>query len=147
MKTIFRLCALATLSALTLAPLIRADEPASIPAADEHARPDRAEMRARRLQQLDEKLKLTDAQKQQIQAIWAASEQQGKALHKDESLSKEDRRAKMREIMKANRAQVRAVLTPDQQTTFDAMPKPEMRGHGGHHKGDADKAADETPKQ
>ncbi len=59
---------------------------------------------------LDDKLHLTDAQKQQITGIWVDAEQKGKALRDDDSLSKDDRRAKMGEIMKASHAQVRAVL-------------------------------------
>jgi len=97
---------------------------------------------------LDEKLHLTDAQKQQITGIWADAEQKGKALRGDDSLSKDDRRAKMREIMKASQAQVRAVLTPEQQTTFDSLPPPKMKGHRGPPKGDAAAPeAPETPKE
>ena len=137
---------------MAMVPLIRADEPPATPvpaapAAGEHHRGDRGAMRANRLKMLDEKLSLTDAQKQQITAIWASSEQQGKALRNDDTLSKEDRRAKMGEIMKASHDQIRALLTPDQQKTFDAMPPPE-RGHHGPHKGAGDKpAADAPPKQ
>ena len=42
-------------------------------------------MRANRLKMLDEKLHLTDAQKQQITGIWADAEKQGRAL-RDEVL-------------------------------------------------------------
>jgi Spy/CpxP family protein refolding chaperone len=142
MKNTFKLLSLLSLSAIALAPLARAeDAPAAPPAppAGEHPHQghgDRAAMRANRLKMLDEKLHLTDAQKQQITGIWAGAEQQGKALRDDDSLSKDDRRAKMGEIMKASHAQVRAILTPEQQTAFDAMPPPEMHGHRGPPKGD-----------
>ena len=92
---------------------------------------------ARRQQELTQKLSLTDAQQQQMKAIYAAAEQQGKALRDDDSLSRDDRRAKMQAIMKSAHDQVRAMLTPDQQKTFDAMPKPEHRGRGPKHDGDA----------
>jgi len=140
MKSPHRFLALLGLSALALAPLARADEPPAAPPpppAGEHPHPDRAAMRAQRLTELTQKLSLTDAQQQQVKAIWAASEEQGKALRDDDSLSREDRRAKMDAIMKSSHDQVRAILTPDQQKTFDAMP-PERRGHRGPPKGDGD---------
>ena len=54
----------------------------------------------------------------------------------------------MKDIMTASHDQVRALLTPDQQKTFDAMPPPEMHGHRGppHGDGDGDKPADAPPK-
>ncbi len=103
-------------------------------------------MRANRLKMLDEKLHLTDAQKQQITAIWSASEQKGKALREDDTLSKEDRRAKMGEIMKDSHDQIRALLTPEQQIAFDALP-PEPRGHRGPPKGDDAPPPPAEPKQ
>lgn len=147
MKTIFKLLSVLSLTALALAPLARADEPPATPPsppAGDQARPDGGKRAAHRLQMLDEKLHLTDAQKQQITAIWSSSEQQGKALRDDSTLSKEDRRAKMGDIMKASHDQVRAVLTPDQQATFDAMP-PEKHGHRGPPPGDGAAPADVPP--
>lgn len=134
MKNSIRLLALLVFSALAVAPLMRAADAPPAPPAGEHARPDPAKRAAKRMQMLDEKLHLTDAQKAQITALWSAAEQQGKALRAADSLSKEDRRAKMGEIMKSTHDQVRAVLTPDQQKIFDAMPPPE-RGHRGPPKG------------
>jgi Spy/CpxP family protein refolding chaperone len=77
-----------------------------------------------RLRQLDETLQLTSDQKQKIKNIWA------KQLEEVKDLSPEERRAKGKEALKATRAEVRAVLTPEQQTKFDAM-KPERHGHKG----------------
>jgi Spy/CpxP family protein refolding chaperone len=88
-------------------------------------------MADRRLQKLDEQLKLTDAQKTQITAIWKQSAEQSRALRDDTTLTREARRDKVMAIMKTAHDQVRAVLTPDQQKTFDAMP-PEPRGRRGH---------------
>ena len=138
MKTTFKFLSLLTLTALAAAPLVRAEGPVatpSAPPAGEHGRPDPAKRAAHRLQMLDEKLHLNDSQKQQITAIWAASEQKGKALRADTALAKEDRKSQMMEIMKGAHDQVRAVLTPDQQKTFDAMPPPE-RGHRGPPRGE-----------
>ena len=52
---------------------------------------------------------------------------QMKALRADTSLSDDDRRAKMGALMKSQHDQIRAVLTPEQQTTFDTLPKPGER--------------------
>ncbi|MBS0664128.1 MAG: Spy/CpxP family protein refolding chaperone [Verrucomicrobia bacterium] len=82
------------------------------------------------MKRLDEKLSLTPAEKQQIQAIWDQSEQQAKALRADDSLPRDQRRQKMMAIMKDTHDKVRAVLTPDQQKTFDTLP-PEPRGRRG----------------
>jgi len=82
------------------------------------------------MQMLEEKLQLTAAQKQQILAIWDQAEQQGKALRDSAVQDRDALRQKKVEIMKASHDQVRAVLTPDQQKTFDALP-PEGPGHRG----------------
>jgi Spy/CpxP family protein refolding chaperone len=146
MKTIYRLLALLSLTALALAPLARADEPPpGPPPAGDQGRPDPAKRREHRLQMLDEKLSLTAEQKEQIKAIWAKAGEQGKALRAEASAARDDLRAKGMEMMKATHAQVRAVLTPDQQKIFDALP-PEMHGHRGPRHGDGDKPADAPPK-
>ena len=67
------------------------------------------------------------------QAKWKEIGQQERAAAKpimdDQSLSKEDRRAKMRELNKGFAAQRRALLTPDQQKKFDEM-REKAREHG-----------------
>lgn len=134
MKTSFKLLALLSLTALATAPLLRAVEaPPAAPAAPAgaHQRPPRGD----RLKQLAEKLSLTEAQKTQIKPILEKAAQEGMALRDDESLSKEGRRDKMMAIRKTSHDQIRALLTPDQQKTFDAMPPPE-RGHRGPPRGD-----------
>jgi len=150
MNSTLKLTTLLGLTALALAPLARAeDQPATPPAPDAPAtspggkhghRGDRA---AHRLQMLDEKLHLTDTQKQQIQTIFSSTEAQGKAIHHDESLSEDDRREKMMAIMKDSGTQSRALLTPEQQATFDTMPPP---GRRGHPKGDGEGDAPPPPK-
>ena len=131
MKTKFARLPLLILTAFAAVSLARAEEPPAGPPPAEHsARPDGKKRLEHRLQMLDEKLQLTAAQKDQIKAIWAQAEQQGKALRADASAAREDIRAKAGDVMKAAHAQVRGVLTPDQQKIFDTM-KPEGRGHRG----------------
>jgi Spy/CpxP family protein refolding chaperone len=88
------------------------------------------------LQRLSETLSLTQEQKDQITAIIKGNAPQRQAIMNDASLTPEDRRAKMRELMKGTPPKIRALLTTEQQQKFDAMPRPEFgRGprHGGPH--------------
>jgi protein CpxP len=76
--------------------------------------------------------KLSDDQKTKITALYTAQREKMRAMRDDQSGSPEDRRAKMEETMKAMRAETRALLTPEQQTKFDALPVPGPgRGQGG----------------
>jgi Spy/CpxP family protein refolding chaperone len=79
-------------------------------------------MMQRRLEFLTEKLNLTEDQRTKIKAIWKQSAGQVKALRDEASLAREDLRAKADAMRKANRDQVRAVLTPEQQAIFDQLP-------------------------
>jgi Spy/CpxP family protein refolding chaperone len=64
---------------------------------------------------------LTADQKTKITAIFK------KTAEKMQAMSPEDRQSKGRELMTAQRTEVRAVLTPDQQKKYDEMPQ---RGGG-----------------
>ncbi|MFA5056758.1 MAG: hypothetical protein WC485_01480 [Opitutaceae bacterium] len=88
-----------------------------------------------RLQHLGEVLALTPEQKDQVAAIFKADAPQVQAIMNDTSLSRAERRAKMQALRKDMRAKIRAVLTPEQQQKFDAMPPP---GHGPKGRGPAD---------
>lgn len=81
-----------------------------------------------RVKSIDEAVKLTDDQKSKIADLLKKQQESAQALRKDESLSKEDRRAKTGALMKDTQTAIRALLTPEQQAKFDAMPHP---GHGG----------------
>jgi Spy/CpxP family protein refolding chaperone len=78
------------------------------------------------LQQLSEKLNLTDAQKAAIKPILAAEANEIKAVHQDSSLSTEQKQAKTKEIRDNSREKINALLTPDQQKIFA-----EMKGETG----------------
>jgi Spy/CpxP family protein refolding chaperone len=73
------------------------------------------------LQQLSEKLNLTDAQKTAIKPILAAEANEIKAVHQDSSLSNEQKQAKIKEIRDNSREKIKALLTPEQQKTFAEM--------------------------
>jgi len=76
---------------------------------------------------LTQKLNLTPDQQKAVGAIIKDGQGQMQALRSDESLSKDMKRAKIREVVISTREQIRAALTPDQQKVFDAMPPPGAR--------------------
>ena len=78
--------------------------------------------------------KLTDDQKTKITAIYTKQREKMREMMENQSGPPDDAaRAKMQEAGKAVRAEIRALLTADQQTKFDAMPPP--RGPGGRGPG------------
>src|SRR6202034_4840976 len=94
-------------------------------------------MREHQVEFLTKKLSLTPDQVTQVKAIDADTWKQTKALHDDTSTAESDKRAKMMEIHKASQAKIRGLLTPDQQTKFDALDA-EMREHRGNRGGGQD---------
>ena len=76
---------------------------------------------------LDEAVTLTADQKAKATDIYT------KEVADMQALAPEDRRSKGQEIRDAANKDIRALLTPDQQTKFDAMPPP---GKGGRKKKD-----------
>jgi len=73
------------------------------------------------LERLSKTLNLTDDQKGQIKPILAERHEKMGKLHADESLSQEDRIAKMREIFEESNKKIRDLLNDDQKKKFDEM--------------------------
>jgi hypothetical protein len=96
------------------------DEPTPTPGPQHHRRMSRGYV----LEDLTDKLTLTADQQKSVGGIIESGRSQAKALHGDDSLSGEDKRAKMRAIMTSTHDQIRAALTPDQQKIFDTLPAP-----------------------
>ena len=71
-----------------------------------------------RVKALKESLKLTDEQAEKLKAVFAKNQEKTKAIRENQSLSQEDRRAKMREANDALEAEVKPILTPEQQTKW-----------------------------
>src|SRR5215469_8354987 len=80
-----------------------------------------AGMEQRQLDMLTKRLNLTPDQVTQVKAIDDDTAKQMQAVRADTSLSQDDRRAKMMDIHKASTDKIRALLTPDQQTKYDAL--------------------------
>ena len=125
MKRIKLLSLSAALVALSVSALAQTDGTSAQSSASQKSQSeDRSQSRrAARLQELDAELKLTDDQKRRIEAIWDKAEQKAQEIKSDDDLGRRKRRVAAREAMKATHAEVRAVLTPEQQKRFDAMPR------------------------
>lgn len=111
---VLALCA----TTLYVAPMMAQDEAPPPPAG--HARGGPGE-RGDRVAMLTKKLNLTPDQVTQVKAIDADTRTQMGAVRSDTSLSQPDRRSKMMDIGKASNDKIRAILTDDQKTKFDAM--------------------------
>jgi Spy/CpxP family protein refolding chaperone len=70
---------------------------------------------------LTKKLNLTPDQVTQVKAIDADTMKQASAVRNDTSLSRDDMRAKMMDIHKAAQDKIRALLTDEQKTKYDAL--------------------------
>jgi len=88
------------------------------------------------VKELSTKLNLTADQQTKVKAILEEHHQQMQAMMKDDSMSKEDKHAKMQSMHDSVHTKVREILTDDQKTKFDAMVK-DMESHmnGMHGKG------------
>jgi periplasmic protein CpxP/Spy len=91
-------------------------------------------MRGNQVEFLTKKLNLTPDQVTQVKAIDEDAMKQSKAVREDTSVAGPDKRAKMMDIHKASRDKIRALLTDDQKTKFDAL-ETEMREHRGNRGG------------
>jgi Spy/CpxP family protein refolding chaperone len=92
-------------------------------------------MRGNQVEFLTKKLNLTPDQVTQVKAIEDDSRKQMMALRSDTSLTPDEKKPKMRSIHQASQDKIRALLTDDQKTKYDAL-QAEMRErmenrHGG----------------
>jgi protein CpxP len=94
-------------------------------------------MRGDQVEFLTKKLNLTPDQAAQVKAIDEDTWKQMKALREDTSTAGPDKRTKMMDIRTASQGKIRALLTADQQTKFDAL-QTQMRERRGNRGGGAD---------
>lgn len=78
-------------------------------------------MEAHQLDMLTKKLNLTADQQAQVRAIDEDTGKQAMAVRNDTSLSQDEKRSKMMDLHKSSQEKIRAILTDDQKTKYDAM--------------------------
>ena len=90
------------------------------------------------VQTMTEKLSLTEDQKTKVTKIAEGVHKKMDGVMNDQSLSREDRMAKMRAAHNDAMAQVRPILNDDQKKKLDEWQK-EMHDHNGMHEKKGDK--------
>jgi Spy/CpxP family protein refolding chaperone len=83
----------------------------------------------RQVRQMTKKLNLTADQQQQLLPILTERNQQMQAIRNDNSLSRQDRHAKMLAVREDNQNKIKALLTPDQQKAYDQMQQQARERH------------------
>ena len=90
---------------------------------------------------LSDKLNLTKDQQTKVKSILSDRQNQMQSLMQDQSVSRDDKRAKFDQMRSDTDSQIRSVLTGDQQQKFDAMVKErDQRGGDRRHQGDQGQA-------
>jgi Spy/CpxP family protein refolding chaperone len=90
------------------------------------------------VKELTTKLNLTANQQTKVKAILEEHHQQMQAMMKDDSISKDDKHAKMMSMHDSVHAKVRDILTDEQKPKFDAMVKDMESKMNGMHGKDSD---------
>ncbi len=80
---------------------------------DSQAAPTEPHHRGNRMQKLSQELNLTADQQAKIKPIFQQARAQGKTIHQDASLTKEQKMAKMKELHQTTMAQMNEILTPN----------------------------------
>jgi Spy/CpxP family protein refolding chaperone len=139
-KTILQVAALALGTIALVALPVMAQDPAAPPpppqgqAGPQHGHGGPGGMRGDQVEFLTKKLNLTSDQVTQVKAIDDDTRKQFMALRDDTSIAGADKRAKMMDIHKASEDKIRALLTDDQKTKYDAL-QAEMRDRMQNHRG------------
>jgi protein CpxP len=133
------LVALCTI-ALSTAPLMAQDNAAPASQQQDQAGPPNGGGRGgprgeeHQVERLTKKLNLTPDQVTQVKAIDDDTRTQSMAVRNDSSIAQPDKRTKMMDIRKASQDKIRALLTDDQKTKYDAMlaeMQQRRQSHGG----------------
>jgi len=100
------------------------------------------------LKHLTGKLNLSDDQQAKLKPILEDQHKQMQQIWSDNSLSRQDRFNRMRELRESTDTQIKSVLNEDQQKKFDEM-REEQRSHMRHHmeKGNQPSGGDGSDKQ
>jgi hypothetical protein len=84
----------------------------------------------RQLEHMTRALGLSADQQNQIRPVLVDRQQKVEALFQDQSIARQDRRAKMQSIRQDTQTRIEAVLNDQQKQKFEAMQE-HMRGRGG----------------
>jgi periplasmic protein CpxP/Spy len=98
-----------------------------------------------RVERLAKQLSLTSDQQAKVQGILQNQQTSMQNLRQDSSLSPQDRRTKVMDIRSAANAQIRAVLTADQQQKWDQMRESHQQRGRGQDRDSDDDADPRTP--
>ena len=100
----------------------------------------------KQLKHMSHRLKLSADQQNQLRPILTERQQQMQAIWQDQSLSKQDRHAKVKSVRDDSNAKIEAVLNDTQKQQFEQMQQ-HMRERRGEHNGNATQAAPASPQQ
>lgn len=119
------------------------------PSPQEHANAQNGEHRGMMspdamLDHMSTELNLTEDQKTKIKPILEDQSKKMSDLRSDTSLSREDRRAKMKDVHESTMTQLRQILNEDQQKKLDEMMTRRSGENGKHH---PEGAQDNSPHQ
>ena len=98
-----------------------------------------------RVERLAKQLNLTSDQQAKVQGILQKQQTSMQNIRQDSSLSPQDRRTKMMDIRSATDAQIRAVLTADQQQKWDQTQESHQQRRRGQDRDSDDDADPRTP--
>ncbi len=131
-------------TALCAMPVMAQDPPA--PPQGQMGHGGHGKYEGRQVEMLTKKLNLTPDQVTQVKAIDDDAMKQAMAVRDDASVAGPDKRAKMMDIRKASQNKIRAVLTDDQKTKYDAM-LAEMQARRQRQGGGTESAPPPAPPQ
>lgn len=129
---LMRLTTLLATCLFAMAALAQQNPPAQESGAHKHSGPGMGNVDDH-VKELTTKLNLTADQQTKVKAILEENHQKMETMMNDQSMSKEDKHARMKEMHDSVHAKVREVLTDDQKPKFDAMVKDmesNMHSHG-----------------
>ena len=111
-----------------------------------HGGEGRGDREEHRLEHMTKALNLTPDQVTQVKAIDVSSREQMRAVHEDTATAPADKKAKMMAIHEDSMTKVRALLTDEQKSKFDAM-QARMKEHQEERHGGEQGAPTAPPAQ
>ena len=117
-----RILAVSTIGAVAIATLVTLTTPVQAQDTNTNRRAERRGPTVQqRLERLSEELNLTAEQKAKVSALLENQAKQRREIVRDTSLSRDERREKMRALMQGERKEFKAVLTSDQFEKFQQL--------------------------